>query len=192
MRRKPLLLAFVLSLGFSALPAAESPVPQGFPAERYEALWKKSPFTLSSAGPEDGPAGFAQNLALTGVAQVGSDTLITLFNRQTQQRFLVSTKEPVDGINLVSVTTDRDLSKVSAVLKKGGETGTVKYDMATINMPSANAGGPPPNMPPPSPDNTRIQQPGQGGNMHPGLTRPSPRIIPRKAQIPGTPPPPKP
>lgn len=145
------LLAIAASICITRV-ALAGPVPSPQPAERYSALWQKSPFTIASV--EEAPkANFAQNLAVVAIARIGNDDTITLLNKQSQQRFQVGIKQDSDGYKVLSVTMDSDPLKVVVKLQKGNETATVGFDKALL---AANTSPPPP---PGQPQNTQSQPP---------------------------------
>ena len=147
---------------FSSLCAGE--IPSGFPVERYSSLWEHSPFTIASIQQEASPAGFAQNLAVVGVAKIGDKDMVTLLNKQSLERVTVtSDSSNAQGMKIVSVAADTDPLKTSVTIQKGSEVAKVGFDKTMIdkanatpqNMTSAPmqpipvAGQPPnPNMPP--------------------------------------------
>lgn len=120
-------------LGSEWLFAADQPIPKSHPVDRYESLWKRSPFTLSSVSdPVVVAAGFARQLALAGVAKIGSVELVTLVNKQSQERLLISSQPNAQGIRLVSLQSDPDPSKITATIEKGVETAVVRFDAALL------------------------------------------------------------
>jgi len=128
---------------FSSAGAGE--VPAGFPVERYSTLWEHSPFTTSSVQQDSAPPGFAQNLALVGIARIGDEDVITLLNRQSLERFIVSSARPnKQGLKVVSVSSDADPLKTSVTLQMGGETGKVGFDKVLLAQTQS---APPPQQP---------------------------------------------
>ncbi|MBI4024405.1 MAG: hypothetical protein HY360_05450 [Verrucomicrobia bacterium] len=127
--------------GYSAwtglLVAAEPTLPKGYPAERYDPVWKRSPFTLSSVEQETVKVGFAQQLALVGVAKIGSAETVMIVNKQSQERFTVSEEPGQHGIRLISIQQNLDPLKVAATLKKGDETAVVRFDPVLLKAASA-------------------------------------------------------
>lgn len=114
------------------------PVPEPQPAERYSALWQKNPFTIASV--EDAPqAGFAQNLAVVGIAKIGGEAIVTVLNKQTQERFTMDSSGGPQGMKVVSVSMDTDPLKASVTIRKGGETATVGFDRALLAMTQSPA-----------------------------------------------------
>jgi hypothetical protein len=168
---------------------AESTMPKGYDVSRYEMLWKRSPFTLSSAGDET-TFGFAQDMILGGIAKIGNTEMITIVDKKTQRRLLISPTAQPDGISLVSIQMDNDLKKTSATIRKGGETATIKYDMEYLaaSAPAPVASAPAPGMQPGQGNNSnnlpRVQNPNRGGANRGG----PPRVIPRRIVIPNAPP----
>ncbi len=149
-------------------------IPTGRGVERYAFIWEKSPFTLSSAA-EEPVAGFSANLVLVGHGVIGGKAYARIMDKATQQRFTVAEGEPSNGIELVSVEASNDPLQSVARLRKGDETGVIRFDPAMLTaavaaqpVPQPNAVVPqPPGVPP-----TAIQQPGQS---NPGNQIPAPR-----------------
>jgi len=103
-------------------------LPQPYPASRYDAMRKKSPFTLSSAADQAAAVGFASKLFLTGILRVGGESFATVMDKESKQRYMISAKPNEQNIQLVDIESGDDLSKVSVTLKKGDEKATLKYD----------------------------------------------------------------
>lgn len=129
-------------------------VPEGYPIGRYSSLWEHSPFTIASVQTDTVQANFASKLALVGLAKIGSDNLVTLLNKDSQERISVSSEANEQGIKLVSVDADSDPLKTTVTIQQGNETAKVKFDPALLAAPSAPVPGSPgvthpPNVPHP-------------------------------------------
>jgi len=166
-------------------------IPKGFEIKRYEALWKRSPFTLESVVPEL-QKGFAADLMLVGTFSIGPRNYVTVINSKTAQRFLVSETLNSNGILLVSIEKNEDPTKVTATLKKGEETSIVKFDPATLkNLPSIKPLATfPPNFNAVSPTNRPANIMSRMNNLDPQnappLNRPDPKkFIRKRFPIPG-------
>jgi hypothetical protein len=123
---------------FSSASAGDE-VPSGFAVERYASLWQHSPFTIASVMQDAAPAGFAQNLAIVGIAKIGDKDLVTLLNKQSLERFIVKAAPNEQGIKVISVETDADPLKTSVMIQRDGEIAKVGFDKALIdrNQPAA-------------------------------------------------------
>lgn len=153
---------------FQAL--AEDPVPASYPVERYEPIWKKSPFTLSSATPEASGT-FTDNIALVGIFKNRGEIYAAILDKTTQKRELISSKPNEKGIRVCQVDSSDERSKVSVILEKNGEKATLHYD---INFLQANAAKNQPAQPQvPSPNVAPVAGGGQPANRPPRR-----RIIP--------------
>jgi hypothetical protein len=125
------------------LPAGVVPVP--FPAQRYTALFEKSPFAIASAPPEQPVTAenFATNWVLAGISkQKGKDGAehYTLFvrSRDLATRLVIFGDRPTeDGVSLVSVDENPVAAKSTAILRKGSETGRVEFDQAAVSASAA-------------------------------------------------------
>jgi hypothetical protein len=137
MKRLLLLTAGCLVLAVSAVRAddASSPVPgSGFPASRYEVLWKKSPFSVASAeAVPDSP-----DYVLAGIAQIEGVSYASVIDRKSNEHFLVSSDKPTRGFTLTSITPGHNGSDALAVVQKDGQAITLKLE----SQPAAGANGP--------------------------------------------------
>jgi len=125
-------LAFlVLGLSFllPGMSRAENVVPKTYSENRYELIWKKSPFSLPSVA-EENPDGFAANLTLAGITKFNDQYVAIVLDKSTQKRSMVTAKPNSDGLALVEAQTSKDLKEVSVVVQKNGESATLKYDLA--------------------------------------------------------------
>lgn len=116
-------------------------IPQPYPAGRYEPIWKKSPFTLSSAAPE-AVAGFAENLALAGVVKINGESYVAVINKATQKRELISSKPNPQGIFLAKLESGGEMDKVAVTLQKGDEISVMRYDTAFLKASTPKQAGP--------------------------------------------------
>ncbi|MEO7931890.1 MAG: hypothetical protein ABIT76_01905 [Chthoniobacterales bacterium] len=166
------IFAFIL-LGLVCANAAEPIIPQGYAPERYERIWKKSPFTVASviaAEPVNNTT-FADSLTLAGLLTIDGKPLVTVVANDSQETQLVEADKPnAAGLQVVSFVNNLDPTKVEVVLKKGDATGTLHF---VINETPA----PPPDQPnggqPP-----RVVQPRLNNNQN--IPNPSqPRVLPR-------------
>lgn len=183
-------LAFVLFFPLH-LPGSVPAVPEAHPLARYDIIASRSPFTLASVLDQSN-ASFAQNLVLVGFAKLGGEHYVTVMDRTTQVRQTLSLKANAQGIEVVEVKPNSDPLQASAVLRKGGETATVKFDEAilkTVPQPVAQAPGPGNNNRPGMPGGP---QPGRfigpGGPNMPGPQGNPNRVIRRRVVVPNTPP----
>jgi hypothetical protein len=167
MKPHPLIFCTLLATlpGIAPLCAADAAIPHGYPVERYAALWERSPFTTASVSDavQEEPAA---KLALAGVAKIGDEDIVTLLNKDSQERTLVTQTPNAQGYKLVSVEQNSDPLKVVATLQKGTESLKVRFDpgllTAQSGQPQPTGQNPPPNgmpmpMPPqPIPRNVQI------------------------------------
>ena len=141
--RAGLLLA-VLAFGGRLDAAESSPVPDAYPVDRYEPIWKRSPFTLSSAVDDSGAA--SQQLALTGLLRINNEAYASVLDKQTKQRFLVSKEPDPQGLSLVSFQNPDDPSTLVVTLQRGSETFSLRYDLDYLKQvspaPAASAASP--------------------------------------------------
>jgi hypothetical protein len=169
MKPHPLIFPALLAslIGVAEAHAEDAAIPQGYKVERYAALWERSPFTTASAS--DGPAEpAAAKLVLAGVAKIGNEDIVTLLNKDSQERTLVTQTPNAQGYKLVSVEQNSDPLKVVATLLKGTESLKVRFDPALLSAPSK------------SPQNPG-QNPQQSGNLMP-MPMP-PQAMPATGQV---------
>ena len=121
----------VFLIGVAAISQAAEPiVPQSFPTERYERIWKKSPFTVASVlAPEAvDNTSFADSLSLVGLLTIGGKPLVTVVSNDSQETQLIEADQPnAAGLQVVSFVNNLDPTKVEVVLKKGDATGTLHF-----------------------------------------------------------------
>jgi hypothetical protein len=181
-------------------PAVEhsGPVPPAFPISRYQPMWEKSPFQLKSEAPAEMSEGLAQRYALTGIAEIDGEPIVFLMERSTQNRVMV--RREGGEIKLVEVNIEAKYSDSSAVIRRSGEVGVVKFDSTA---PGAAMAMVPPAVPGTQGRSRRVAAPEQAavaqqipapgmpatmpGQM-PGMpTLPNPSIVPTAPQVPTTP-----
>ncbi|MDD5261486.1 MAG: hypothetical protein PHD76_06510 [Methylacidiphilales bacterium] len=169
---RPFIFGLVLLGGYLvsfSVCAGEVVIPEAYPIERYEPVWKKSPFTLSSV-PDAGPTGgLSDKFKLTGVLKIGDEPYVSIYDTENKERFLISRQVNAQGVKLDALQTSDDLSKVVANLSKSGETFSLHYDMdylkqvtgqSPMNVPGQpifNNQGHPPQVQIPSPVNVQPQ-----------------------------------
>ncbi len=133
-------ILILAGLLLSCLLRAESPAfepPAQIPLTRYQPLWNKSPFTLESADTSAQSA--AQHLFLVGLVKSGETCIVTIYNKQTQERTVLSPGQNKAGMELISVTDTDQIKQASAKIRRGQETATVRYDTSVV---SGGAGAP--------------------------------------------------
>jgi hypothetical protein len=161
-----------------------SGLPKPLDLSRFEALGKKSPFTLASATAE---ADFAKELVLGGYVRMDGEDFVIVANKTKPDRILVGRKPspPAQGMVLLDLKKDPsgDPSKLQAKIKKGTEMATLKYEITggggapVAPIPVAAQGQPPiPGLP--------GQQPGQGQVNSGGKPSASPAPVIRRRMIP--------
>ena len=160
-----------------------SGLPQPLDLSRFDALGKKSPFTLASATAQ---ADFAKDLFLGGYVRMDGEDYVMVANKTKLDRILVGTKPSpaAQGMILLELkkSPSGNLSKLEAKIKKGTEMATLKYESAgggaaPAPIPVAAQGQPPiPSLP--------GQQPGQGQMNSGGKPGATPAPVIRRRVIP--------
>jgi len=134
-----IIFTFSLLVGFGVLlagycKAGDSLPGQGYSASRYETLWMKSPFSVATPDTTDQSAEYV----LVGIANLDGIDYASLVNKQTNDRYLLASGKPQNGLSLVSITHGEDRDKTFAVIQNKGETITLKL---SDTPPPAVAGG---------------------------------------------------
>ena len=160
-----------------------SGLPKPLDLSRFDALGKKSPFTLASATAE---ADFAKELVLGGYVRMDGEDFVIVANKTKLDRILVGRKPspPAQGMVLLDLKKDPsgDPSKLQAKIKKGTEMATLKYAIAAgggapvAPIPIVQGQPPVPGLP--------GQQPGQGQVNPGGKASATPAPVIRRRVIP--------
>ena len=161
--------------------ATSSGLPKALDLSRFEALGKKSPFTLASATAQ---ADFAKDLVLGGYVRMDGEDYVMVANKTKPDRILVGTKPSPAAQGMILLELKKsplgDLSKLEAKIKKGTEMATLKYEStgggaAPAPIPVATQSQPPiPGMPG-QPGQGQVNAAGKGGSPAPIIRR---RVIP--------------
>ena len=164
--------------------ATSSGLPKPLDLSRFDALGKKSPFTLASATAE---ADFAKELVLGGYVRMDGEDFVIVANKTKPERIMVGRKPSpsAQGMVLLDLKKDPsgDPSKLQAKIKKGTEMATLKYETTggggapVAPIPVAAQGQPSiPGLP--------GQQPGQGQMNSGGKPGATPAPVIRRRVIP--------
>jgi hypothetical protein len=127
-----------------------SGLPKPLDLSRFEALGKKSPFTMASATAE---ADFAKELFLGGYVRVDGEDFVIVANKTKPDRIFVGRKPSPAAQGMVLLDLKKDPSgnpsKLEARIKKGTEMATLGYlRQDTVNPPVASVPGAAPTPPP--------------------------------------------
>lgn len=120
--------------------------PEAHPITRYEAGWKKNPFTLKTAPPAVEKVSFAKDLALAGWRQAGDDNIVILVNTKTKEYTRLKNDEPgPGGMKVKSAHLEDRRADTFVELELKDEKALVRYDetflkgMATVQLAAAKA-----------------------------------------------------
>jgi len=121
---------FILMISAGVGMAQEDFVPPAsYPVERYEAAWKKNPFTLKTAPVAIEKISFAKDLALGAVYQIGDDTTVVVVNTKTRERFkLLNDQSTPAGIKVKAVYHADSRKDTYVEVEAGGEVAALRYD----------------------------------------------------------------
>ena len=184
MKLSALFPAFLFLLGaFPLLLRAEEAIPKPYPVERYEAIWKHSPFTLSSAPEATAAPGENEKLILLGILRIGNQAYAEVVDKETQKRFMVSEEASIQNgdLHLVRLDAETNPDDPVATLERGGRTFQLHYDATYLKqkastpfptaMPSNVSNIPSPTSAPPAaaqpPVVRRVVIPAPQGANHP-------------------------
>jgi len=107
-----------------------SGLPKPLILSRFDALAKKSPFTLASA---TAGAEFAKELVLGGYVRMDGEDFVIVANKTKPDRILVGRKPSPAAQGMVLLDLKKDMSgdpsKMEAKIKKGTEMATLKYEI---------------------------------------------------------------
>ena len=112
-----------------------------FPADRYAALWTKSPFAVATSETvgDESPDYF-----LVGVANIdGISYASVVESKPPQDHFLISTDQAENGMTLKSINRNRDGSETYAVVVKDGQLLTLKLQQAPAEVAANESPGAP-------------------------------------------------
>ncbi len=167
------LLYALLAVGISQAGVAQDAGTEAFSPERhdvsrYEQIWKRSPFIVETVQEQFSP-GFAAKYRLVGLVDAGKDSVAFLADTGADDpmkgRIILSQSRPdrTRNLELVSVTTDRDMRKSSVMIRQGSEQASLPFDQGALttvgigvqassamNAPQVSPGAPQRPMPPPA------------------------------------------
>ena len=109
-----------------------SGLPKSLNLSRFDALAKKSPFTLASATAD---AKFAKDLVLGGYFRTDGEDFVIVADKTTHVRWLVGRKpSSAQGMVLQDLLKDPsgDLSKLQARIRKGTEMAVLALDKSNV------------------------------------------------------------
>ena len=124
----PLAAAALAALAATAVPGfAQENSPPSVTGDDYRDLLENSPFTRS--------LNLSDTLSLTGVANIGDESIITLIDSKTNESYVVSGADAnAQGWKLVEVSPGRGLEGMTAKIAiAGGEMVTVRFDEKQLN-----------------------------------------------------------
>ena len=195
----------------ASAPPQKSAIPKAFGRDRYASLVEKSPFAIATAPVEVvAPVeNFATNWVLTGLSKKRGkegEPVYTAFvkSKDLSTRLVITGDQPTEDVYLVSVDEAPVAYKSSVILKRGGETGRVEFDQATVAASAPATPGVPPGAKPggvqgvpavrPSSSSVKptvVPRPGlQGSVPRPGASQaqpvPSAAVPPQTATPPAT------
>ena len=105
--------------------------PQPVNDDDFSALRASSPFTRS--------LNLSDSLILTGIAQIGEETIATVVDKSSKESYVVSSEANAQGWRMVEVEGDQNnLQNVTAkILVAGGEVVSVRFDKDQLKQGEA-------------------------------------------------------
>lgn len=127
-------------------------IPAAYDVSRYDSIWDKNPFTRKVAVIAQAKIDWSQDWALAGMFSHKGKIRVSIRNKQTNEfKHVTNEFKEGDEFELVKANFNRSRKEASAVIKKGGEEATLKYDEnaapVTINNTARPAGGAAPGQP---------------------------------------------
>jgi hypothetical protein len=131
----------VLACGLAGTAAWCSPpqaLPTPYPADRYQPMSGHSPFAVATASAPEAAAtpGFAAQLYVDGVVQVGTKEFAAIKSRDTTDMpntlFLAVGATSNDGLKVEAVNWADEVGKSTVEVSKGGERALLSFDEATV------------------------------------------------------------
>ncbi|MBB5040097.1 hypothetical protein [Prosthecobacter dejongeii] len=135
MKTTPLRCLSVLLPSASLLAAEPDPdLPQAFDPATLSPVVTTSPFTRM--------VNMSDNLVLTGIAYINGKPVVTVFNKETKQSFIVGTEPNFQGWTLQEAQPAPDITRSQARISIGGEVVSVRYAALTSKdmKPDAKSG----------------------------------------------------
>ena len=155
---------------------AFSQVPEKAPLSRYSGLWNNSPFTAKPPPPEAGPTvNPFEDFVLLGVSPIRGGYRVTMMEKKApDKRITVDTDNPNSSYKILGVSRQPgDALGTSVQMSIGSQTGTVRYDAASLVLAAAPL--PVPTAPPGQPPMPN-GQPVMDGQQP--VRQPRPRVVP--------------
>lgn len=124
----PFLILTALTAGVAEAQAPpDGAIPESVTASHYQFLLERPPFRR--------PVGLSDALVLSGVASLPSGKLVTVWNRQTGESFVVTASPNEQGWRLTELNESSDLRRVSATIEAGSQRLTLRFDPERLNPP---------------------------------------------------------
>lgn len=141
MRHAPVLF-MVLLLGCGAASAQEPVVftpPVAYPADRYEAMWGKNPFTLKTAPAVVENVSFAKDLAIGSHYGDTENPTIVIVNTKTHERTRLRKGETsANGMKLAGVKIGATRKETTVEVTLGSETTELSYNSEYLSQMAAS------------------------------------------------------
>jgi len=170
MKLPPLIPLALLFAGPVLAEEAPSAIPANFPAERYEALIARSPFTLATAPvapPPPPDKGFADGWYVTSLARVDGQDFVSIKARDGGVQFSLFGTDPKDGVSLQKVDWSSSMGRSTVTIAKDGQAAKLEFNQAEIAA-APQAPAVPPSI---------RQPPSTGGPPRPTVPRPVQPIV---------------
>jgi hypothetical protein len=149
-----LLILGAAQAGIAENPSQEKFAPVVYGIQRYEPIWKRSPFIKETVNVVRSDS-LANKYKVQAFASLGNDPMILLQDTTKDAikgRFLViKGKSNSEGVELVNVSPDPDVRKAKFEIRQGDQQAILDFDPAVVGQASVPVmpGAVPPGMVPP-------------------------------------------
>lgn len=126
--------------GLTAMAGAEDGLPTAPKFSRYDAMLKRSPFAVASAGgPVSSTADFAKNLYVANAAHSTEGDFVTLASTTDKDfKEYLNTKETVHGYALSNIEWSDQVGETKVTISKDGQFATLTFNEALLSQAIQN------------------------------------------------------
>lgn len=130
---------------------AKDDLPKREPFSHYEAMVKRSPFTIASAGaPVGATPDFAKNLYVANAAHSTDGDYVTIASTVDKNvKEYLNTRETIDGYSVSNIEWSDRVGETKVTISKDGQFATLTFNEALLSqaLPTQPVAQPPPQVP---------------------------------------------
>ena len=136
-----LLVMGMVRTGLSEDAGAETFAPATYGIDRYQHIWKRSPFIVETKTEVVTSPGLASKYMLKAIAWANKSPMVFLLDNSepdpNKNRFILAQAKPdrIRNLELVSVQLDKDPRKSTALIRQGGEQASLQLDVSMLPPP---------------------------------------------------------